>query len=209
MKQTGTIIRRVALCVLLVLLLMMGISGASADGKLDVWVSPTGILTVDAIKVMEIQGQAYLFLPGNTDLSQWKISHKAKKVTVNGEEILSGTAAGILNAENMVLTVLQNGLNKKLTLNVMYGSDLPSMYITTRSGKLSKIHKDKANKEKGQYWSSTLYYTSDIWDPASIVYQPQYAYGASIDRPSDTGQGPLFTGNLARNTGRSIRPVMD
>ena len=67
----------------------------------------------------------------------------------------------------------------------------------------------KANKEKGQYWSSTLYYTSDIWDPASIVYQPQYAYGASIDRPSDTGQGPLFTGNLARNTGRSIRPVMD
>lgn len=150
MKQTGTIIRRAALCVLLVLLLMMGISGASADGKLDVWVSPTGILTVDAIKVMEIQGQAYLFLPGNTDLSQWKISHKAKKVTVNGEEILSGTAAGILNAENMVLTVLQNGLNKKLTLNVMYGSDLPSMYITTRSGKLSKIHKDKANKEKGR-----------------------------------------------------------
>lgn len=67
----------------------------------------------------------------------------------------------------------------------------------------------KPGKEKGQYWSSSLYSTSDIWDLSSIVYQPQYAFGTSIDRPSDTGQGPLFIGNIARNGGRNIRPVMD
>ena len=67
----------------------------------------------------------------------------------------------------------------------------------------------KTNKEKGQYWSSTLYSTSEIWNPSSIVYNPEYAFAASIDRPSDTGQGPLIIGNNARNTGRTIRPVMD
>ena len=73
----------------------------------------------------------------------------------------------------------------------------------------ANLYDYKSGKESGNYWSSTLYSRSDIWDPSSIVYQPEYAFGASIDRPSDTGQAPLSTGNIARYVGRSIRPVMD
>ena len=67
----------------------------------------------------------------------------------------------------------------------------------------------KTGREGGNYWSSSLYSTSEIWDPSSIVYKPDQAYGAAIDRPSDTGQGPLSTGNISRYNGRSVRPVMD
>lgn len=66
----------------------------------------------------------------------------------------------------------------------------------------------KPGKETGNYWTSSLYFQSGIWDLSSIVYQPEYAFGASIDRPSDTGQAPLIMGNNARYVGRTIRPVM-
>lgn len=148
MKRTGTVLRQLVLCVLLILLL--GVAGASADNSLEAWISPTGILTVDAIKIMEIQGQAYLFLPGSTDLSRYKIGFKAKKMIVNGSEIQSGTTAEILNAENITCTVYQNGLAKKLPLTVMYGSDLPALYLTTQSGNLTRIHWGKTYKEKGR-----------------------------------------------------------
>lgn len=68
------------------------------------------------------------------------------------------------------------------------------------------LYEYKSGKEGGNYWSSTLWRTLNT---SIIEYDPQYAVGASIDRPSDTGQGPLFTGNIARCVGRSIRPVMD
>ena len=148
MKRTGRVAVRFLVCCLLILLAWG--SGAMADNKLDLWVSPTGILTVDAIRVMEIQGQAYLFLPGNTDLSQYRIGHKAKRVTVNGREIGSGDSAEVLKAEEMTLGYLQGGMARELPLKVLYGSDLPAMYITTQSGGLSRIHWDKSRKEKGR-----------------------------------------------------------
>lgn len=64
----------------------------------------------------------------------------------------------------------------------------------------------KSGREGGNYWSSTHWRPVD---PSNTQSESQYAFGASIDRPSDTGQGPLLTGNLARYTGRTIRPVMD
>jgi len=148
MKQTGRVIRRLLLCVLLMLLLSA--AGAFADNSLEVWVSPTGIKTVDAIKLLEIQGQACLFLPGKADLSQYKIGFKAKKLLINGEEIQSGTTAEILTAEGITCTVYEGGYAKKLPLTVMYGSDLPSLYITTRTGNLTRIHWKKTYKEKGR-----------------------------------------------------------
>ena len=148
MKRARVLIRCLFLCILL--LFLPGITGASADNSLEAWISPTGILTVDAIKFMEIQGQAYLFLPGKTDLSQYKIGFKAKKMLINGDPIKSGTNAEILNVENITCTIYEGGYAKKLPLKVMYGSDLPSLYIATRSGNLTKIHWSKEYKEKGR-----------------------------------------------------------
>ena len=147
MKRTGWITLCLAVCVLFACAL--GISCALADSVLEAWISPTGELTVDAVKMQEIGGKGYLFLPGKTDLSKYKIGFKAKRMIINNREITAGTSASILEADHLLCTVYQDGMAVTVQLTVMYGSGLPSMHITTQSGKLTRIHWDKANKEPG------------------------------------------------------------
>ena len=139
---------------------------AAGSQSFDLWVSPTGEKTIEAINVMNvIDQQYYLFLPAKTDISEWKIGCSLDSVTVNDVEIVPGeTCASLLKEDgpNAVKAYGSRGAVRKLSFTVMRGSDIPAMYITTESGSLQKIHKSKKVKEAG----SMLLYDTD----GSVVY---------------------------------------
>ncbi len=134
------------------LLVFLAISAVClADNMPDIWISPSGGKTADAIKVSCVRDKYYLFLPGNIDLSKYKIGGDIDSITVNDEEIpLSDATASCLSESESNKLVITKGKNrKKMTLTLMRGSVLPSLYITTESGSMRKIHRNKANKEPG------------------------------------------------------------
>ena len=144
-------------CLSAVLLPGVSIAGAS---DFMLWVSPTGEKTIDAICLLEVSKQNYyLFLPGNISLEEWKIGCNTASTIINGTVIASGVSpASILKTDeaNSVNVLKGSKVIKKLNFTVMQGSDLPTMYITTESGSMRKIHKNKSNKEPG---SMVLYDT--------------------------------------------------
>jgi len=116
-----------------------------------IWISPTGEMTDDAIKLMEIEKKLYFFLPGNIDLNDYKIGFDSLTLKINGTDVVQGeTSASLLHTgkANTVVFGYKTGKNKK-SVTAMQGSELPVMYITTESGGLREIHKKKENKEKG------------------------------------------------------------
>ena len=143
------------------ILLLSALPGNSfAASKAPVfWISPTGEYSIDAINVYQDDGKAYLFLPGNTDLTEYRIGFDSETLRINGEEaVYSQTPASVLSTEKANDIVLTNKKKKtKMSLTVMEGSALPSMYILTESGSLKMIHKDKKEKEAG----SLILYDSD------------------------------------------------
>ena len=84
--------RRKGLCffaaVCLALLLLPACGRAAA--RTNIWISPTGELTADAVSVMKVDERSYLFLSGNIDPAAWKIGFDADSVTLNGEALRSG-----------------------------------------------------------------------------------------------------------------------
>ena len=156
-KNRGTVRLLLLLAGAVVLFLLP--SGGFAAGRTKLWISPTGNLTADAVSVMNVNDQSYLFVSGNIDLASWKIGYDADTVTLNGEEIHSGkTAASVLSEEGPNELRLESGQQKrKISVILMRGSSLPSLHITTESGSLKKIHKKKGNREKG----SMILYDTD------------------------------------------------
>lgn len=66
-------------------------------------------------------------------------------VFLNGEEIKNGSIIDCLfEGENHILCS-----EEQYTLYVMYGSDIPTIHITTKSGSLDKVYADKSYKEPG------------------------------------------------------------
>ena len=146
--------RFAALWVLMVFLLSVpGISPALAadSGSLkELWISPTGEKTVDAIKWFKPENgkEYYLFLPANADPEQMKIGFTGTdSLAADGAALLNGDSAAVFIPGSQVMLTVGK---KKYTVNVMQGSSgLPAIYITTASGKLTKIHEKKSNKETG------------------------------------------------------------
>ena len=139
-----------AFCILLLFCTVPGDSCAAAK-KARLWISSTGEYTTDAIDVFTEDGKAFLFLPGNIDPAQYRIGYDSDSLLINGEEAVSAqTPASVLRMGVSNEIVFTNGRKKtKISLDVMQGSNLPSMYIITESGSLKTIHKDKKLKEKG------------------------------------------------------------
>lgn len=123
-----------------------------AGKDLSLWISPSGELTIDAIRYTSIKsGDKYLFLPGNLNLENALIGFDADEVSINGTQVISGqTAASVLIMDQPNKIEYKNGrATGKIIVTPMQGSVLPSVYITTESGSLRYIQRDKANKEPG------------------------------------------------------------
>ena len=135
----------------LLLILMIPVTGMAAQPA-GFWISPTGEYTVEAIGITQVNQSCYLFLPGNLDLSQYKIGFDSESLLLNGTETTTAkVSASALSMELPNSLVFVNGKKKKKTeLTLVKGDALPSMHITTQSGSLSKIHKNKSNKEPGE-----------------------------------------------------------
>ena len=131
----------------------------SAGDTYELWISPAGTDDICAIHMLKIGRMHYLFLPGTSVPDNWKIGHNAESVTINGTEINSAAPALSVLQSGQVNTVefRRGKMVQKISLTVMRGSELPSVFITTESGSLNKIHRNKANKEAG---SMILYNTA-------------------------------------------------
>ncbi|MBO2516412.1 MAG: hypothetical protein CW338_03930 [Clostridiales bacterium] len=135
---------------LLILLSLAASAAAETPAVKELWVSPTGEKTIDAICWFKPEDgkEYYLFLPGNTDPRSLRIGFTgAESVQLDGRDILPGDAADFLTPGEQFTLVLGK---KKYVINVMQGSPgLPAVYITTRSGRHTNIHNNKKNKEPG------------------------------------------------------------
>ncbi len=134
------------------MLVLAGVPGyGSGAGKTDgFWISPTGGHTIDAIHVYTDKEKHYLFVPGNRDLSNYRIGFDSDELQINGETVSAQSPASVLRTDSANKLVFMNGKKKtQLSLTVMQGSHLPSLHILTETGTLNKIHKSKNNKEPG------------------------------------------------------------
>ena len=131
-----------------ILLMLFTASACAASAGFEMWVSPTGDKTADAIKWYKSGNTYYLFLPGNTDAGSLRVGFSgAESIKIDDKRVMPC-------AENTFLTpgksVKVTAGKKTYTVKVMQGSQgLPALYITTESGSLTQIHKNKANKESG------------------------------------------------------------
>ena len=140
----------VILLMLVLCLLFPDVCSAQSNTP-ELWVSPSGGLTADAIKVSRVNEKYYFFLPGGADLSGLRIGTNADAVLLNGHDLdpTSCTAEVFSETEPNELVFVMGKTRREMTLTVLRGSKIPSVYITTESGSLKKIHRDKANKEPG------------------------------------------------------------
>ena len=135
-------------CVLVMMLQF--IPFAFSEGITDLWVSSDGEKGNDAISWYREENKKYtyyLFLPGNVDISSMKIGFAGRDaITIQGKKVRNGANTDFLKPGGKY--TIEAG--KKYTLFVMQGSPgYPAIYVATESGRLTKIHKDKANKEPG------------------------------------------------------------
>ncbi len=135
----------------LLLALIVFVSGfvsvARADG-LDVWISPDGTLTADAITFNKNEGKGYtLYLPGYLKTEELKFGvADGVSFTYGSRKIKTGDSAEIIKTGSAQIKIGK----KKASLTVMRGSDcMPAVFVTTESGKLKKIESSKNNREPG------------------------------------------------------------
>ena len=114
------------------------------------WAEGTNALTennIDAIRWYEKDGTYYWFLPSSADLSNLTVYHNFDSVKVNGTTITSGNSYNMFE-NNQTYTVTADGTD--YTLCVQKATGIGSMFLTTESGSMRKIHATKGNAESGQ-----------------------------------------------------------
>lgn len=92
----------------------------------------------------------YLFLPGFCDRERL-VAHVGKNGDAcweikEGGELTGGELTGAFAADRLTLRSPSAGWSR---LQVMQGSKIPSLFVTTQSGSVSLIHKSKNNREPG------------------------------------------------------------
>lgn len=139
-------VRRVLLTA--ALLMLFNFPAYAASTGFEMWVSPTGEKTADAIKWYKSGNTYYLFLPGNTDAGGLRIGFsEADSIKIGEKRVLPREEnTFLIPGESVKITAGK----KTYKLKVMQGSEgVPALYITTESGSLNRIHKNKSNKEPG------------------------------------------------------------
>ena len=138
---------RVFLWILAALLACLGAAHAASGGP-EVWISPDGELTADAITLNKNEGKGYtLYLPGNLKTGDLKFGlADGVSFTFGSRSVRNGDGAGIIKPGKYQIKIGKT----KASLQVMRGSEnLPAVYVTTESGSLKKIEAKKDNKEPG------------------------------------------------------------
>ena len=138
---------RVFLWILAALLACLGAAHAASGGP-EVWISPDGELTADAIMLNKNEGKGYtLYLPGNLKTGDLKFGlADGVSFTFVSRSVRNGDGAGIIKPGKYQIKIGKT----KASLQVMRGSEnLPVVYVTTESGSLKKIEAKKDNKEPG------------------------------------------------------------
>lgn len=104
--------------------------------------------SIDTIKWFFRDGNYYMFLPSETDLSGITVYFNSDKpVYVDGTEIVSGEKTEVFSQANKEYALTSGTHSYRLF--VLCSANLPAVYLTTESGSLSYIHSNKENKEPG------------------------------------------------------------
>ena len=142
--------KRVCFILVLIGILLGCLPAAGAlAGSPDVWISPDGTLTADAITFNKNDGKGYtLYLPGWLDTKDLKFGvADGVSFTYGSRKIKTGDSAEIIKTGT---TQIKIGKQKR-SLSVMRGSDgFPTVFVVTESGSLKKIESNKNNREAGQ-----------------------------------------------------------
>lgn len=146
----------------------------------------------------------YLFLPAEADCDRLQVWPGTNSCILDGTSLRNGTVTDRLTVG--AHTLLLNGI--AYPLQVMQSANIPAMYITTESGSMSNIHKNKSNKEKG--------YLRMVNEDGSVVYnntlsqikgrgnatwsKPKKPYQIKLDKSTDLiGAGKCKTWLLLAN----------
>lgn len=110
------------------------------------------------------QNEYYITLPYAAKEQTLKAVFKENGIAyLNGKEIENGSEITVLTeGEN---TIFCN--NKVYSLYVMYGSNIPTIHITTESGSMEEVYADKNYKEPGY---------AVIYDGLDVVYEGNLEY---------------------------------
>ena len=88
----------------------------------------------------------YLLLPSTFDLDSLEVNFDgADCLIINGNSVCSGDVISLPAGENISVVCGK----KTYQMQVIQGSSIPSVFITTESGSLSYIEKSKSNEETG------------------------------------------------------------
>ncbi|MBR0509211.1 MAG: CotH kinase family protein [Clostridia bacterium] len=102
---------------------------------------------IDSVRWFCAGGQYFLFLPADADPQALSVYFSASgDVTLDGAAIVSGGSAAAFTPGTH--TLVCGGVT--YPLQVMAGSALPAVFLTTKSGSLAYIESNKDNKEAGK-----------------------------------------------------------
>lgn len=145
------IIMKKTLLILLILLICLPVCCMAASQVLPAAVTPADVDTFDTLASVSIWANsknAYLFLPSGWDASALKLWHTSgKDMTVNGTVTPSGSEVSCFVPGETVKVKIGN---KSYNVKVMQDTGIPSVHITTASGKTTTLHKSKSNEETGR-----------------------------------------------------------
>lgn len=102
---------------------------------------------IDAVRWHQKNGKYYWFLPSSADLSNLIVYHNFESVKINGTAIISGNSYNMFE-NNQTYTVTADGAD--YTLCVQKATGIGSIFLTTESGSMRKIHATKGTEESGQ-----------------------------------------------------------
>ncbi len=111
-----------------------------------------------------VENEYYITIPHSAKEQQLTADFVSNgDVFLNGKRIVNGSKIDALpEGEHHILCS-----EEKYTLYVLYGSDIPTIHITTEKGNLDKVYEDKSYKEPGY---------AVILDGSEITYEGELEY---------------------------------
>ncbi len=179
---------------------------AADTGVSDLAVNPYGGArdAMDTIPWRLIEGTYFLFLPANTDISKATVYYTAAgSVQLDGVNVASGGNAAVFIEGTHILTCGA----ASYTLTVCISAGIPAVFITTESGSLDYLHKNKDNKEPGDirvYEDGKKTLDSELKQIKgrgnSTWYYPKKPYNIKFDKKTDMfGMGKAKKWTLLAN----------
>lgn len=152
-------------------------------------------------------GEYYLFVPSSLNLNEALITVSTSEASysIDGIEYTSSPNASILEGKDKITL---NCGGSSYVINIINGSDIPNIFITTESGNLDAIHADKSHEESGlieitDYNGKTVYdgvletikgRGNTTWD------MPKKPYNIKLDKKTDLfGMGKSKKWSLIAN----------